>query len=196
VPSRRTRISDQRAEALLFPIAAFLQLGGLDQQAATRRLSAAFRRTRKMLGGRRIEHIGQPILYADIVTRWSRDSRYLDSSGRPRALSMEGRQELASLIRSVSPESDPRSVVQVLARFGNVRKASNGKYRLVRSMFSTSTNQAMAFVQADCAVPSFSGERSRPRGFPPPARASSSPLSRSVVSRSSKNWTSGSRPEP
>lgn len=143
--SRQTRITDQRAEALLFPIAAFLRAGGLSQKNALSRLAAAFRRAGSLVGVRRIEHIGQPLLYADVVTAWGRDSRFIDTHGRPRPLSLQGRNEFSTLVRSVSSKSDPGSVLRVLIRFGNVRRAGRGKYKLVRPLFFTSTKQAVAF---------------------------------------------------
>jgi hypothetical protein len=143
--SRRTRISGRRAEALLFPIAAFLLAGGLSKKAAIKQFEAAFERSRKIAGTRRIEHIGHPMLYADIVASWGHDSRFLNEAGRPRTLAMKGKNELAALVRAVDPKCNPRSVVDVLIRFGNVQKTVNEKYRLVRPLFFTTTNKAMAF---------------------------------------------------
>lgn len=143
--TQRTRIADQRAEALLFPIAAFLRAGGHSKQSATTRFATAFDKTRNLNGARRIEHIGHPMLYADIVALWSHDPRFLDSRGRPRALGLTGKHELSELVHSISPGTDPKSVVRVLVRFGNVRRSRGGKYRLVRPMFFTSTTKTMAF---------------------------------------------------
>ena len=141
----KTRISARRAEALLFPIAAFLRVGGLDKQSAARRLSAAFDRADKLSGARRIEHIGRPVLYSDIVARWSHDPRFLDAMGRPRDLALKGRNQFSTLVREIDPKCDPRAAMAVLVRFGNVRRAPNATYRLVRSLFFTTTDSAMAF---------------------------------------------------
>jgi hypothetical protein len=53
--------------------------------------------------------------------------------------------ELSVLIRAIDPERAAQAVMEVLVRFGKVRRSSNGKYRLVRPLFLTSTNRAMAF---------------------------------------------------
>lgn len=141
----KTHISARRAEALLFPIAAFLRAGGLSKQSATQRLAAAFDRANRLSGTRRIEHIGCPVLYSDVVARWSHDPRFLDRMGRPRNLSLKGRNQLSTLIREIDPTCDPRKALAVLVRFGNVRKASNSTYKLVRPLFFTSTDRTMAF---------------------------------------------------
>jgi hypothetical protein len=143
--TKRTRISATRAEALLFPIAAFLRAGGLNKKSATERLAAAFDRSRNLVGTRRIEHIGHPMLYADIVALWGHAPQFLNSAGRPRALSMQGKNELEALVRRIDPKCDPREAVRILIRFGNVRKGSDGKYRLVQPLFFTSTSNSMAF---------------------------------------------------
>jgi hypothetical protein len=145
VQKRKTHISAQRAEALLFPIAAFLRAGGLNKHSATQRLAAAFDRTDRLSGARRIEHIGRPVLYSDIVGRWSHDPRFLDRKGRPRNLSIKGKNQFGTLIREIDPTCDPREAMTVLVRFGNVRKASNATFKLVRPLFFTSTDRTMAF---------------------------------------------------
>ena len=143
--TQRTRITARRAEALLFPIAAFLRAGGMSKQSAARRFSIAFDKTKKPIGARRIEHIGNPMLYADVVALWSHDPRFLDTAGRPRALALDGKNELSTLIRAISPRCDPKGVIGVLIRFGNVRRTKAGKYRLIRPLFFTSTTKTMAF---------------------------------------------------
>jgi hypothetical protein len=145
VQTHKTRISARRAEALLFPIAAFLLAGGLDKESATRRLAAAFDRANKVSGARRIEHIGRPLLYSDVVARWSHDPRFLNTMGRPRDLALKGRNQFSTLLREIDPQCDPRAAMAVLVRFGNVRKMPNTTYRLVRALFYTSTSSAMAF---------------------------------------------------
>lgn len=141
----KTRISARRAEALLFPIAAFLRAGGLNKQSAMQRLAAAFDRTDKLSGARKIEHIGRPVLYSDIVARWCHDPRFLNEMGKPRDLALKGKNQFNALVREIDPKCDPSAAMTVLVRFGNVRRAPSGAYRLVRSLFFTSTDSAMAF---------------------------------------------------
>jgi hypothetical protein len=143
--ARKTRISARRAEALLFPIAAFLHAGGLSKKSAMERLGAAFDRSSSLVGTRRIEHIGHPMLYADIVALWGHAPCFLNNKGRPRPLAMQGKHELQALVRQVDPNCDPQEVIRVLIRFGNVRKGGDGRYRLVQPLFFASTNNSVAF---------------------------------------------------
>ena len=141
----KTQISPRRAEALLFPIAALLRAGGLSKRSAIQRLAAAFDRTDNLSGARRLEHIGRSVLYTDIVARWRHDPRFLDPMGRPRTLSIKGKNQFGTLVREIDPTCDPRRVMTVLMRFGNVRRASNANYKLVRPLFFSSTDRAVAF---------------------------------------------------
>jgi hypothetical protein len=145
VHSRRTRITDERAEALLFPIAVFLRAGGMSKGAIIKRLSTTLDQAAGVVGGRSIQHIGHPMLYADVVGLWARDARFLDARGRPRSLPLRGKDGLGHLIRTIDPARNPRNVVDVLIRFGNVRKDRRGHYRLVQPLFFTCTSKAVAF---------------------------------------------------
>lgn len=142
--SRKTRIGSKRAESLLFPIAAFLTAGGLSKVIAQKSFAAALAQAQKV-AGRRIEHIGHPTHYADIVGRWAHDPRFVDAKGHPRQLQMDGKDGLKALIRSVDPSLNPRSVLTVLTRYGNVRRTRAKRYTLIRPFFFTSSQSSVAF---------------------------------------------------
>jgi hypothetical protein len=106
--------------------------------------TSAIKKAQSKAGGRRIDHIGHPTHYADIVARWAHDKRYVDEKGCPRVLSFDGKYQFVSLARGVSPSLDARSVLNVLIRYGNVR-VKGVRYELVRPFFFTSTQKSMAF---------------------------------------------------
>ena len=92
-----------------------------------------------------MEHIGNPTRYADIVAMWVRAKRFLDKSGWPRALPFEGPAGFAALVKSVTREIDPITVLSILMRYGNVRRKRDGTYELARSFFYTSSPKTMAY---------------------------------------------------
>lgn len=141
----RTAITQRRAQDLLFPVAAFLQAGGMSRQNAERCFKAAFKRAAREVSIRKIQHIGHPTLYADIVARWTRDKRFLDKAGRPADLPLSGKNGFRALVRTTCPADDPRSVLKVLIRYGTVKRHAAGRYRLVQPFFVTSTSREMAF---------------------------------------------------
>jgi hypothetical protein len=137
---QKTQIGCRRAEALLYPIAAFLLTGGLTKAAAEKCFGTAIAKAQKT-AGRRIEHIGHPSRYADVVASWTHDTRFLDRTGHPRPLLMS---EFRLLVRSVAPNLNSQTALSVLKRYGNVRNVS-GRYALIRPFFFTSSRSSMAF---------------------------------------------------
>ncbi|HVX91257.1 MAG TPA: DUF6502 family protein [Candidatus Paceibacterota bacterium] len=138
--SQRTKIGGRSAEALLYPIAAFLLAGGLTKTSAQRSFAAALSRAQET-NGRRIEHIGHPASYADLISVWTHDARFLDHRGQPRPLLAN---EFRTLVRAAAPRLDWKIALSVLKRYGNVR-STKGRYALIRPFFFTSSRSSMAF---------------------------------------------------
>jgi hypothetical protein len=140
-----TTISSRRAASLLFPIAAFLQAGGMPNDVALSIFAAALKKVSKPSAGRKMEHIGHRSPYADTVAMWVRSKRFLDKSGAPRALSMEGEAGFAALVKSAARKANAASVLSVLIRYRNVRRTRHGTYELLRPFFYTSGSKTMAY---------------------------------------------------
>jgi Family of unknown function (DUF6502) len=141
----KTAISARRASSILFPIATFLHAGGMSPETALAIFGASMKRVSKLSVGRKLEHIGHPTRYTDIVGMWMRSKRFIDKNGRPRMLRIEGRDGFNSLVRSVAWQADPKAVLAVLIRYGNVRRTKKGTYELMRPFFYTSNSESMAF---------------------------------------------------
>ena len=144
-PRLRTTIDRRRAKSLLNPIAAFLHAGGFTKEEALAVFSTVFDAFQKGGKNRRIDHIGHPTAYADVIAAWTRDSRYMDAFGRPRALSLSGRNGLTTLVRSVSPQTTVKTALSVLVRYRNIRRLKDGRYSLVNPFFYTNSDRATAF---------------------------------------------------
>lgn len=106
---------------------------------------AALKRASSPSTGRKLEHIGHPTRYTDIVGMWMRNKRFIDKNGRPRLLRVEGRDGFKALVRSVAWQADPKMVLSVLIRYGNVRRTKHGTYELIRPFFYTSNSESIAF---------------------------------------------------
>lgn len=145
VRCRLTIIETKRAKSLIYPIAAFLRQGGFSRNDSLEILASAFDSLEKRNKNVRMEHIGHPTRYADIIAAWSRDREYLDASGRPRALSLSGVKGFAALVRRVSPYTEVQTALSVLLRYKNIRRSKDGKYRLAKPFFATDSSKATAF---------------------------------------------------
>jgi hypothetical protein len=138
-------IDAKRAASLLYPIAAFLQIGLMTKKDAMKIFASALDKVSKVGTGRKMEHIGHPTHYADIISMWVRNKRFLDVNGWPRALALEGASGFAALVRRASRQTDPKKVLSVLMRYGNVRRTKRGVYELIRPFFYTSGPKTMAY---------------------------------------------------
>src|SRR5688500_7023240 len=127
----KTVINRRRAESLLFPLAKFLEIGGLNQKDAEASFSAAYRKalTKQDL---KIQHIGHHTRYQDIIGLWTKDKRFVSNVGHPRVLEETGKNSFATLVHEASPKSELSDVLSIFLRYGNVRRTRSGKYKLVR----------------------------------------------------------------
>src|SRR5919112_1067495 len=116
---RQTFIDGKRGASLLFPIVTFLSMSGLTKESIEKSLSLAYKQASKRTNNRKVKRIGRPLRYADAMATWSRDKRFLNTSGEPRPLRLKGKTGFEALVRAVSPGSNPLEVLSVLRRFGN-----------------------------------------------------------------------------
>lgn len=112
---------------------------------ALRIFAATLDRAFKGPHGRRIDHIGHPRPYADIIATWLRAREFLDSEGNPRRLTFRGSRGFTALVRSAHKRVNPKAVLMVFMRYGNVRRTKAGRYELVKPFFDTSNPTTMAY---------------------------------------------------
>ena len=141
---RKTVISRGQAVSLLYPIAAFYNRVGLSRSQSLAALRAAIDDVRGP-NGKRLENIGIPTCYADLIATWTRERKYLDSRGCPRKLTLSGANGFAALAKSACPGQDPGKLLRVLMRYKNVRRLSDGRVQLVSPLFRASAGSKMAF---------------------------------------------------
>jgi hypothetical protein len=122
-----------------------LYAGGFTKSEALAAFSSVLDTLQKGGKNRRMEHIGHPTSYADLIATWIRDRRYMDPAGRPRALQLSGRNGFTSLVRSVSPHTTAKTALSVLLRYRNIRRLKDGRYSLVNPFFYTNSDRTTAF---------------------------------------------------
>lgn len=141
---RNSVIDKDQATLLLYPIAAFFKSGGLTRAQSLAALMAAYDYVLKFKR-QGLEHIGASICYLDLIATWSRERRFLDSQGRPRALPMAGPNGFAALVRGTGTKQDTKKVLAVLIRYRNVRKLRDGRVQLISPLFRASAGSRIAF---------------------------------------------------
>lgn len=132
-------------EGLLLPTLALLNASGFTETQATALFRRAWKGAAQVRGSKTVKPIDPHNSYAEIVSRWSRDRRFLDGGGTPRLLTYKGRNGIEGLVRLVDNTTDPRSALKVLMRFGTVKHVGNGRYRLLWPFFSVASSSDFAF---------------------------------------------------
>jgi Family of unknown function (DUF6502) len=140
---RRSVTTTDQAIALLFPIAALFDRLGMSRSQSLAALAAAISNVRGP-ARKRLEHIGTPACYADLIAAWTRQRRFLDSRGRPRALTMTGTNGFLTLARETCADRDPSKLLNVLIRYKNVRRLNNGTFQLVSPFFCAAAGSKVA----------------------------------------------------
>lgn len=107
--------------------------------------TAATEDVRRTEGRRQLEHIGTHTCYRDVIATWTRERKFLDSRGRPRPLRFSGTNGFAALVKSAGTRQDPKGMLNVLIRYKNVRRLSDGSVQLVSPLFRVSAGSRMAF---------------------------------------------------
>ena len=142
---RRTVVNRNQAISLLYPIAAFFNSGGMSKTQSLAALSAATDYVTRPEGRRQLEHIGTPTCYLDLIANWTRERKFLDARGRPRPLLLSGTNGFSALVKQSGTRRDPKQLLNVLMRYKNVRRLSDGRFQLVSPLFRASAGSKMAF---------------------------------------------------
>lgn len=140
-----TSLERRKATALLNPIAAFLSSVGMTKAESLAALAAAIDDVRKSERRRKLERIGTPTCYLDLIGAWSREHKFLDSQGRPRPLSLSGANGFTALVKSIGGQHNPKKLLDVLVRYKNVKRLTDGRIQLVSPLFRASAGSRIAF---------------------------------------------------
>jgi hypothetical protein len=141
---KKMAITRDQAVSLLYPIATFYNRVGLSRSQLLTAVTAAIDEVRAPTR-RRLENIGMPTCYADVIGTWSRDRKFLDSRGRPRKLALSGTNGFSALVGRTCGDQDPKKLLSVLIRYKNVRRLNNGTYQLVSPFFCATAGSKVAF---------------------------------------------------
>jgi len=90
---------------------------------------------------------------ARVLTGWVRDSQYLDAKGQPKALSVDGDNGFAALVRRHSGDMPARAVLDELQRVGAVRRRDDGLIELLARAYVPRSSPAdkLAILGSDVA---------------------------------------------
>jgi hypothetical protein len=142
---RKAVINGDPAVSLLYPAAALLRSGGLSKTQALAAFTIALDYVDNSKGKKSLEHIGASMCFVDLIAAWSRDRKFLDARGRPRALRLSGANGFTALVKSTGARQDPKQLLRILIRYRNVRRLRDGRVKLISPLFRVSAGSRIAF---------------------------------------------------
>lgn len=131
-PNRIGSSNKNSALASLVPLLAFLTESGLSKDQLLRECRKALESISDKRSRVKVEHVLFTPAAADIVRRWLRDPVYINNVGRPAELSFKGKKSFTSLAKESQSKLKPEAALKLLMQYGNVKRITSGKYRLVR----------------------------------------------------------------
>jgi len=142
--NRNLATERKRVESLFLPMVLLLRMSGLTRETLEKGLASAYKRASKSIKGRKIKHIADSTRYADVVSCWTHDKRFLDAKGRPRLLKLNGEKGFTTLVRHAAPNADLIDVLTVLKRFKTISRTKGGEYKLLKPFFISATKESVA----------------------------------------------------
>ena len=114
-----------------------------------------------------IERINQA---SRVLSGWFQDPDFLDASGKPRLLPIEGELGFAGLLKRYAPDIPPTAMVKELKKVGAVRETARGKLRALARYFMPASLDLDGLVRSGSVLQDFAAtvahNQLRDRGEP------------------------------
>ena len=83
---------------------------------------------------------------ARIITQWEQDKRFKNKTGKPKALNYVGENSsFKKLVRAVSADISPATVLFELKRIGAVKETTNGNLELISNVYTVDKDASAGF---------------------------------------------------
>jgi hypothetical protein len=95
----------------------------------------------------------QGLMCCDVVLKWRRDHRFLDTAGLPAQLSLEGiAPSFAELVEIAAPGADPNGLLATMEELGVVRITDPEKIELVSDSVVACSGQEGSSIASECVL--------------------------------------------
>lgn len=95
----------------------------------------------------------QGLMCCDVVLKWRRDCMYLDSTGLPMQLSVNGSSpSFADLVKAAAPDADPQQLLSAMEELGVVRIADDKKAELISESVVACSGRDGSTVASECVL--------------------------------------------
>lgn len=143
---KKTRKEGLSAPIALFsPIFALLARAGFSDTEISEICARSLKKASSSKVGPNVFRIGYDYITADLIHRWLRDPKYINSNGKPKDLLLTGNCSFQSLVKESESRASPIAVADLLVKFGTIRKLENGSLRLVRRSLNFAISESLPF---------------------------------------------------
>jgi hypothetical protein len=134
----KTEESENYACDLLSPTVAFFKALGMDLQQIQNIVSHTYSKVGNFKDYKKIDHSPDnlDVIGADVVSKWTRSSIFLDSQGQPKVLPLKGKNSFFSLVRAVDQTCDPMELLNILTRYKTIEKINNKNHYKLKVQYS------------------------------------------------------------
>ena len=95
----------------------------------------------------------QGLMCCDVVLKWRRDCTYLDPTGLPIQLSMNGASpSFVDLVKAAAPDADPQQLLSAMVELGVVRIAEDKKAELISESVVACSGRDGSAVASECVL--------------------------------------------
>jgi hypothetical protein len=89
----------------------------------------------------------------DIVLKWRRDCRFLDDTGQPAPLVLDGdKQTFAELVRAGAPGANPKGLLETMEELGVVRITEDRRIELITESVVACSGQDGLAIASECVL--------------------------------------------
>lgn len=95
----------------------------------------------------------QVLMCSDVVLKWRRDCAFLDPTGAPMRLSMDGSSpSFAELVKAAASEADPQHLMSAMKELGVIRITENKRAELISESVVACSGRDGSLVASECVL--------------------------------------------
>lgn len=95
----------------------------------------------------------QAFMCCDVVLKWRRDFKYLDQTGLPKQLSMNGASpSFIDLVKSAAPDADPHQLLVAMEELGVVRITEDARAELISESVVACAGRDGSTIASECVL--------------------------------------------
>jgi hypothetical protein len=130
---------------LISPIVEFLRRSGASETELEQAFSTSLARVRRLSQRFEVKRMGDYYSLSYITHHWRSHPDYANLAGKPIQLSLIGKKSVSALVQLAGIKERPSDVLRLMIRLGNVKKARNGKYALLKRYTNYKTPAVLPF---------------------------------------------------